>query len=93
MKWICLIALCGSGTAWSQAASNDGDAAAEILNDIHVVNRLDRTLAFYRDVFELNGEVQVFPNPGIAALVNSPGARLRLAVLHLPNTSFGLKLA
>jgi hypothetical protein len=41
MRWITLIALCGAGAAWLQAASNDGDAAvAGILNDIHAVNSL-----------------------------------------------------
>ena len=93
MKWICLIALCSSGPAWPQAASNDGDSAGvAFLNYIHVVNNLDKTLAFYHDVFELDGEAQLLPNPGIPALVNSPGARLRHAVLHLPNTSFDFEL-
>ena len=93
MKWIFLIALCSSGLAWPQAASTDGDAAAvAFLNYIHVVNSLDKTLAFYRDVFELTGDTRVLPNTRAAALVNSPGARLRVAVLHLPNTSFGLEL-
>ena len=46
MKWICLIALCSSGPAWPQAASNDGDSAGvAFLNYIHVVNNLDKTLA------------------------------------------------
>jgi catechol 2,3-dioxygenase-like lactoylglutathione lyase family enzyme len=93
MKWIYLIALCSSGAAWPQAASTDGDAAAvAFLNYIHVVNSLDKTLAFYRDVFELDGEASLLPNRGIPALVDSSGARLRHAVLHLPNTSFGLEL-
>jgi catechol 2,3-dioxygenase-like lactoylglutathione lyase family enzyme len=92
MKWICLIALFGSAP-WSQAASNDGDAAAaEILNDIHAVNSLDKTLAFYEDVFGLDGQVEPFTSRGFLALTNSPGARVRLAVIHLPNTSFGLEL-
>jgi catechol 2,3-dioxygenase-like lactoylglutathione lyase family enzyme len=93
MKWICLIALY-SGGAWSQSASNDGDAAtAGILNDIHAVNSLEKALAFYRNVFELDGKARVLPNSGIPALVNSPVVRLRIAVLDLPNTSFGLELA
>jgi catechol 2,3-dioxygenase-like lactoylglutathione lyase family enzyme len=72
----------------------DGNAAAvEILNDIHAVNSLNKTLAFYRGVFELDGKARVLPNTGIPALVNSPIVRLRIAVLDLPNTSFGLELA
>ena len=93
MKWICLIALY-SGGAWSQSVSYNGNAAATgILNDIHAINSLEKSLAFYRGVFELNGKARVLPNTGIPALVNSPIVRLRIAVLDLPNTSFGLELA
>jgi catechol 2,3-dioxygenase-like lactoylglutathione lyase family enzyme len=93
MKWICLIALC-SGGAWSQSVSYNGNAAATgVLNDIHAVNSLEKSLAFYRDVFELDGKARILPNTGIPALVNSPIVRLRIAVLDLPNTSFGLELA
>jgi catechol 2,3-dioxygenase-like lactoylglutathione lyase family enzyme len=92
MRWISLIALCGAGAAWLQAASNDADAAVGGRNYIHVVNSLDKTLAFYRDVFGLEGQTQPLPNRGFPALTNSLGARLRLAVLDLPNTSFGFEL-
>jgi catechol 2,3-dioxygenase-like lactoylglutathione lyase family enzyme len=63
-----------------------------IRNDLHAVNGLDKTLAFYRDVFGLDGETQP-QNRGLAALTNSPGAHVRFAVLDLPNTSFGFELA
>src|SRR5690349_10832656 len=92
MRWISLIALCGTSAAWLQAASNDGDIAVGGRNYIHVANRLDTTLAFYRDVFGLDGQTQPLPSRGFPALTNSPGARLRLAVLDLPNTSFGFEL-
>lgn len=92
MRWISLIAFCGAGAAWLQAASNDDDAAVGGRNYIHVVNRLDKTLVFYRDVFGLDGQTQPLPHRGFPALTNSPGARLRLAVLDLPNTSFGFEL-
>jgi catechol 2,3-dioxygenase-like lactoylglutathione lyase family enzyme len=92
MRWSSLIALCGAGAACLQAASNDGGAALGGRNYIHVVNSLDKTLAFYRDAFGLDGHTQPLPNRGFPALTNSPGARLRLAVLDLPNTSFGFEL-
>ena len=92
MRWLSLIALCGASAAWVEAASNDGDAAVGGRNYIHVVNRLDTTLAFYRDVFGLDGQTQPLPSRGFPALTNSPKARLRLAVLDLPNTSFGFEL-
>ena len=53
MKWIWMIGLCGAGAVWLQAASNDGGGALGGRNYIHVVNSLDTTLAFYRDVFGL----------------------------------------
>jgi catechol 2,3-dioxygenase-like lactoylglutathione lyase family enzyme len=63
-----------------------------ILNYIHAVSDLETTLAFYNDVFGLKGEPRPFPNPGVPALTNSPGVSLRLAVLKLPNESFGFEL-
>jgi catechol 2,3-dioxygenase-like lactoylglutathione lyase family enzyme len=63
-----------------------------ILNYIHAVDTLDKTLAFYNDVFGLKGEPRPFPNPGVAALTNSPGVSLRIAVLKLPNAGFGFEL-
>jgi catechol 2,3-dioxygenase-like lactoylglutathione lyase family enzyme len=63
-----------------------------ILNYIHAVDNLDTTLAFYNEVFGLKGEPRPFPNPGVPALTNSPGVSLRLAVLKLPNASFGFEL-
>jgi catechol 2,3-dioxygenase-like lactoylglutathione lyase family enzyme len=63
-----------------------------MLNYIHAVNDLDTTLAFYNDVFGLKGEPRPFPNPGVPALTNSPGVSLRMAVLRLPNESFGFEL-
>ncbi len=63
-----------------------------ILNYIHAVDNLDTTLAFYNDVFGLKGEPRPFPNPGVPALTDSPGVSLRLAVLKLPNASFGFEL-
>lgn len=93
MTAITLIALCAVGGALLQAEPSETDAAAVgILNDAHAVNSLDKTLAFYRDVFGLNAEPRPLPNPGIPALTDSPGAQLHLAVLRLPNTSFGFEL-
>jgi catechol 2,3-dioxygenase-like lactoylglutathione lyase family enzyme len=51
---------------------------------IHAVNDLDTTLAFYRDVFGLNGTPQDFPNPGVPLLTNAPGVTLRLSMMRLP---------
>ncbi len=51
---------------------------------IHAVENLDATLAFYRDVFDLKGNAQDFPNPAVPLLTNAPGVTLRLSMLALP---------
>ncbi len=79
-------------TSGSRAAEPPAAPVVGILNYIHAVDSLDKTLAFYNDVFGLKGEPRPFPNPGVPALTNSPGVSLRLAVLKLPNASFGFEL-
>jgi catechol 2,3-dioxygenase-like lactoylglutathione lyase family enzyme len=51
---------------------------------IHAVEDLDTTLAFYRDVFGIDGRGQDFPNPAVPLLTNAPGVTLRLAMVGLP---------
>lgn len=80
------------GFAQTDTAPQSASPVLGILNYIHAVNNLDTTLAFYNDVFGLKGEPRPFPNPGVPALTNSPGVSLRLAVLKLPNATFGFEL-
>jgi catechol 2,3-dioxygenase-like lactoylglutathione lyase family enzyme len=64
-----------------------------MLNYIHATNNLERTLAFYHDVFGLDAPApRPLLSPGVPALTNSPGVKLRLATLHFPNTPFGFEL-
>jgi len=51
---------------------------------IHAVEDLDTTLAFYREVFGLNGTPQDFPNPAVPQLTDAPGVTLRLSMMRLP---------
>ena len=51
---------------------------------IHAVEDLDTTLAFYREVFGLNGTPNDFPNPAVPQLTNAPGVALRLSMMQLP---------
>jgi len=51
---------------------------------IHAVEDLDTTLAFYREVFGLNGTPTDFPNPAVPLLTNAPGVTLRLSMMRLP---------
>ena len=92
-----LLPLACAALLTSAALAQTGSAPSEspvvgILNYIHAVKDLDTTLAFYHDVFGLDGKPQALPNPGVPALTNSPGASLRLAVLKIPNTEFGFEL-
>lgn len=52
---------------------------------IHAVDDLDTTLAFYRDVFDINGKAQDFNNPAVPLLTDAPGVTLRLSMLRLPH--------
>jgi catechol 2,3-dioxygenase-like lactoylglutathione lyase family enzyme len=51
---------------------------------IHAVEDLDTTLAFYREVFGLNGTPQDFPNAAVPLLTNAPGVTLRMSMMPLP---------
>ena len=51
---------------------------------IHAVEDLDTTLAFYREVFGLNGTQQDFPNAAVPLLTDAPGVTLRMSMMPLP---------
>ncbi|HXS80842.1 MAG TPA: VOC family protein [Gammaproteobacteria bacterium] len=53
-------------------------------HNIHAVNDLDTTLAFYKDVFGLEGRATDFANPAVPLLTNAPGVTLRMSMLTLP---------
>jgi catechol 2,3-dioxygenase-like lactoylglutathione lyase family enzyme len=57
---------------------------------IHAVDDLNKTLAFYSDVFGLKGTPQDFANPAVPLLTNAPGVTLRLSMMTLPGTRFEL---
>ena len=75
-----------SFVAWAQSESGDQakPQIRSLSHAIHAVQDLDTTLAFYRDVFGLNGTAQDFPNPAVPQLTNAPGVTLRLSMLRLP---------
>lgn len=77
--------------AWAQTEPADETTSDQsrphirsLSHAIHAVNDLDTTLAFYRDVFGLNGTPQDFPNPAVPLLTNAPGVTLRLSMMRLP---------
>jgi catechol 2,3-dioxygenase-like lactoylglutathione lyase family enzyme len=92
MRFLLAILLAGVASAQTGTAPSDGPVVG-MLNYIHATNDLDRTLAFYHDVFGLDAPApRPLNSPGVPALTNSPGVKLRLTTLHFPNTVFGFEL-
>jgi catechol 2,3-dioxygenase-like lactoylglutathione lyase family enzyme len=60
-------------------------AITGLMHAIHATNSVDKTLAFYTQVFGVMGQVQPFTNPNVPILTNSPGVTLRLSMLRLPS--------
>src|ERR1700674_2675780 len=75
-------ALCIAAVATAQA--QPVGHIQSLSHAIHAVDDLDTTLAFYREVFGLNGMPQDFPNPAEPLLTNAPGVTLRLSMMRLP---------
>jgi len=67
-------------------------ATVGLMHAIHATDQVDKTLAFYTEVFGLEGKVAAFTNPNVPILTNSPGAALRLSMLRIPGESFGFEL-
>jgi catechol 2,3-dioxygenase-like lactoylglutathione lyase family enzyme len=86
-----LLAILLSGAAFAQTK-----APAPVLgmnNFIHATDDLDKTVAFYTDVFGLAKPAPPRPpNPAVPALINAPGAQLRVAVLRIPGSPFSFEL-
>jgi catechol 2,3-dioxygenase-like lactoylglutathione lyase family enzyme len=54
-----------------------------MMHAIHSTNDVEKTLAFYQNVFALNGQVRGFDPKGPRVLTNSPTASLRVAMMNL----------
>ena len=54
-----------------------------LMHAIHSTNDVEKTLAFYQQVFALNGRVNGFNPDGPRILTNSPTASLRVAMMNL----------
>jgi catechol 2,3-dioxygenase-like lactoylglutathione lyase family enzyme len=75
-----LLTLGSTSPAYAQPAGQ----MKSLSHNIHAVNDLDTTLAFYRDVFGFEGRAQDFANPAVPLLTNAPGVTLRMSMLTLP---------
>src|SRR5438105_15502887 len=78
--------LCASAIVSAQGqAPNAANKTGVIglMHAIHSTNDVEKTLAFYHDVFALNGQVRGFDPKGPRILTNSPTASLRVAMTPL----------
>jgi catechol 2,3-dioxygenase-like lactoylglutathione lyase family enzyme len=78
------IALGVAGWVATAAAQQPVGQTKALSHAIHAVNDLDTTLAFYRDVFGIDGKAVEFANPAVPLLTNAPGVTLRLSMVGLP---------
>src|SRR5277367_3973902 len=84
----CFVAAATAVSIVALAQTESGDQSKpqirSLSHAIHAVEDLDTTLAFYREVFGLNGKPGDFPNAAVPLLTNAPGVTLRLSMLSLP---------
>jgi catechol 2,3-dioxygenase-like lactoylglutathione lyase family enzyme len=87
IKTLTLTALFGAAAlAQGQQIQNPTNKTGVIglMHAIHSTNDVEKTLAFYQNVFALNGQVRGFDPKGPRILTNSPTATLRVAMTNLP---------
>jgi catechol 2,3-dioxygenase-like lactoylglutathione lyase family enzyme len=89
-----LIAITVSGQAPQPAPGSAPPSSTTVgfMHAIHATNQVDKTLAFYTDVFGVGGKVQAFPNEAVPILTDSPGVTLRVSMLNLPGNGFNFEL-
>lgn len=85
-SFVLAAAVVAAGVALAQTESSDPakPRLRSLSHAIHAVEDLDTTLAFYREVFGLNGTPTDFPNPAVPLLTDAPGVTLRLSMMPLP---------
>src|SRR6185436_12781863 len=83
---VMLTTLFAAALAQGQQIQNPNNKTGVIglMHAIHSTNDVEKTLAFYQNVFALNGQVRGFDPKGPRILTNSPTATLRVAMTNLP---------
>jgi catechol 2,3-dioxygenase-like lactoylglutathione lyase family enzyme len=72
--------LCGYASAQvTPPAQTEKPHVIGLVHFIHATEKLETTVAFYRDVFGIDAPLRPNPNPAIAPLNNVPGITLRAA--------------
>jgi catechol 2,3-dioxygenase-like lactoylglutathione lyase family enzyme len=83
----------GSSTpALAQAAAPASAATVGFMHAIHATETLEKTLAFYTEVFGVAGEIRAFANAAVPILTDSPGVSLKVSMLRLPGQGFNFEL-
>jgi len=82
---VALMTLLGAAVIAQAPVSNPTNKVGVIglMHAIHSTNDVEKTLAFYQNVFALNGQVRGFDPKGPRILTNSPTASLRVAMTQL----------
>ena len=82
-----------STASFAQNKASDAHPVVGMLNFIHAVSNLERSIVFYTEVFGLEKPAPPRPpNAAVPALIGVPGALLRVAVFRIPGASFGLEV-
>lgn len=81
-----------SGAVLAQAPAPPSSVVVGLMHAIHATNNVEKTLAFYTDVFGITTKVAPFTNPGVPLLTNSPGVTLRVAMMRIPGQAFNFEL-
>ena len=84
--------LAGVSRAQAPAPAPTGVATVGFMHAIHATDVLEKTLAFYTEVFGLSGPVQPFANQAVPILTDSPGVTLKVSMLRLPGEGFNFEL-
>jgi catechol 2,3-dioxygenase-like lactoylglutathione lyase family enzyme len=69
-----------------------GPATVGFMHAIHATNVVEKTLAFYTEVFGVSGQVRPFANEAVPILTDSPGVTLKVSMLSLPGEGFNFEL-
>ena len=69
-----------------------GSATVGFMHAIHATENVEKTMAFYTELFGLATKIQPFANEAVPLLTDSPGASLRIAMLRVPGEGLGFEL-
>jgi catechol 2,3-dioxygenase-like lactoylglutathione lyase family enzyme len=78
--------------AQGPAPAPTGVATVGFMHAIHATNVVEKTLAFYTEVFGVMGQVRPFANEAVPILTDSPGVTLKVSMLSLPGQGFNFEL-